>query len=288
MRAPIELTARAKKVGGGLVEIVSYFGTPFGYSRLTIWIHGFNNTEYAMRDLWQKTHVKVRGEPELNLKGTVWLFWPGEAFQNRLVSAPLYFMEVRNAVAAGNLLADYLISIAPRNRGLRVNLVAHSLGSRVALQTALRLKELEGPIVDSLILFAAAVPDGLCLNDKPYSPPLARKEIVFHSSNDKVLRFAFPLGQRLARRLQGELDPSPLRKAVGYTGGPPGRWSEKSDSCGLNHGDYWIDNDCVSTLRGLYFTPRAERRDRARHSVQRGAPLRLCTHRRLGHRFPRD
>ena len=95
----------------------------------------------------------------------------------------------------------------------------------MALQAVERLRTLGGPEVDNLILMAAAVPEGLCAEGRIYSRSSARKETILHSQKDSVLSRWFPLGQAIARRLKGELDPGPLQTAVGLKGGPSGRWN---------------------------------------------------------------
>ena len=52
MGAPFRLTARSHKEGGGLAPISATYGDPIGFRTITIWIHGFNNTEYLMGSLW--------------------------------------------------------------------------------------------------------------------------------------------------------------------------------------------------------------------------------------------
>ncbi len=254
MTGPIEWTTRDEKRGGALASKVdSKFGRTVGYRRLTIWIHGFNNSEYRAADVWEITHKRVRGLRGSDLlDGTVWFFWPGDTTKHRGSSALFYFMEVRDAVDAGALLATHLREIMPWNPGLKVDFVAHSLGSRLALEAAKLVKQLEGPKVRTMLLFAAAVPEGLCVPGGRYAAPLAESEKAMYSGNDAVLGRLFEPGQWLARSSRGELNPGPQKAAVGYTGGPEERWLPKAIECAYDHGDYWVSDTSLSLLGELY------------------------------------
>ncbi|MDR7254706.1 pimeloyl-ACP methyl ester carboxylesterase [Nocardioides sp. BE266] len=281
MSAPLEWTVRQRKEGGDLRPLDSKFGRPEGYSKLTIWIHGFNNTEYAISDIWEQTHTRARELSNSQLRGTVWFFWPGESSAKRGVSAALYFMDVRTAVQAGDALAAYLAAIEPENPGLKVNLVAHSLGSRVALQAAKRLKSLDGPKVETLLLFAAATAEGLCAPGGPYADRLAEREIILFSRDDAVLKRFFRPGQRMARLLRGEVDPGELKDAIGFSGGPPQRWEKYADSCGYGHSDYWLLDQGILEIARLARNQTTPKLPRER--LVAGAPRheRLCQIRTL-------
>lgn len=283
-----EFTVRERHMGGGSRPIETWPGPPVGFRTLTIWIHGYNNSEIKIRDTWRATYRRMCAlGHQGGLGGVAWFFWPGDTFKHRLLSAPFYFMEVRDAVDAGQSLAAYLTGIAVKNPGLEVNIVAHSLGCRVALEAAATLSELEGPRVRNLLLFAAAVPEGLCVPGGPYGDELARNTTVLWSTADNVLRRAFRVGQAMARRFHGEIDPGNRRSAVGCTGQPSSRWNGEATSCGFEHGDYWKKDRSVIRLVQLFRHAPAFRPPRGRQNPSRRMRTRLQGGRSTGIRRPR-
>jgi pimeloyl-ACP methyl ester carboxylesterase len=282
------LNARTRARGGPLRPIEESSATPEGFRTLTVWIHGFNNSKPRITETWDKAVDVVRKRNGMNnLDGLVWYFWPGDTFRYRPLSMAAYFTEVGDAVTAGRYLADYLTGIAPRNPDLSVNIVAHSLGCRVALEAAIALKELSGPSVGKLLLFAAAVPEGLCVPGQPYGGDLADKVTVLWSNSDRVLRRSFLVGQAMARRFRNEIDPGEQREAVGYAGGPPQRWHGERWSCGLGHGDYWKPGPALDRLAELFRESPRFRLPRERPARSRSTDQRVLVRRPTGIRRPR-
>jgi pimeloyl-ACP methyl ester carboxylesterase len=276
MTAPIHWTVRDEKRAGSMRnEVLSKFGLPKGHLRLTVWIHGFNTSEYSAADTWEISYRQVMEITKLNrLNGTVWFFWPGDASRNPAFSAAGYFAQIPDAVTAGRLLAQYITSISVHNPGLKVDLVAHSLGCRVALEAARHLSSTKTP-VRTLLLFAAAVPEGLCLPGNQYDGPLAQREQILFSQSDTVLKRWFPLGQALARRTGNDIYPGHLTEAVGYRGGPSDRWKRKQEARDYEHGDYWTGEESLDFLGTLYGRPPFERNQRERPNRRRRPAYRI-------------
>jgi len=168
-----------------------------------------------------------------------------------MASALAYPLQVSVARRAAERLAAYLAD--PRfRRPLRLRFVAHSLGCLVTLETVRLLNAAAAThdiTVDAIILMAAAVPQGLC---HPGFEPFGRQagrvatDRVLFSVSDKVLGFAFRLGQRGAEAFGWAETPMfeswHNRRAVGREGGPHGRW-ELSAMPGFDHGHYWTSSD---------------------------------------------
>ena len=268
---PHQWTVRDEKRGGDLLPAIkSKFGPCNGYKKLIIWIHGFNTNEHSAIDQWEKSYEQVcQISGREWLKGTVWFFWPGEATSNKYTSTPLYYPQVSVAENSGNLLAQYLFDVLQKNPKLQITLVAHSLGCRVALQAANRLLDLEGPQIWKILLFAAAVPVGLCEPERIYGKRLAKSEDIMWSESDSVLKRWFQSGQKLARLLKEGIDPGIRKEAVGLVGGPDARWTREQEASGFKHGDYWKDKLSLSLLAQMYGHVSQDRHPKEREVKER-------------------
>lgn len=286
MTGPYELTCREAKIGGDISDhIVAKFGDPVGERDLVLWIHGFNNPEHRIRETWERTHQQLRTHRGENLlPPTAWFFWPGETNRFQFIAAPFYFMEVADAISAGRSLARYFRRIQDANPDLRVHVVAHSLGSRVALELARDIRLNGGPPMGNMLLMAAATPEGLCVKDGLY-PHHALREEVLHSRKDRVLRRYFRTGQLLARS-RGDQHPGRGSSAVGYTGGPLARWDLPSPSCDLDHGDYWEDRRALARISSVYTAPKKRPDIADRELATRAVPARTISGRRHQTRTP--
>jgi len=86
----------------------------------------------------------------------------------------------------------------------RVDFIGHSLGCRVTLETLLLLRTRTLPIVDRVVLMAAAIPSEMLEPDGKFYGLLMDLAAegtsirVLHSKQDPVLQYAFPPGQSLA------------------------------------------------------------------------------------------
>ncbi|MGZ2454799.1 pimeloyl-ACP methyl ester carboxylesterase [Rhizobium ruizarguesonis] len=164
------------------------------------------------------------------------ILWPGDFW----IPAINYPFEGETATDCGRRLARYC------DRNLRsassISFITHSLGARLALQTAQVLKTK----VRSICLTAAAV-NSDCLTSQ-YARAFANSAVVsvLASHKDLVLKLAFPVGDAFADLFHS--DHSPFRPALGY-GGPPSAvgatvppW-QIPDTAGYNHGDYLPPSD---------------------------------------------
>ena len=159
------------------------------------------------------------------------------------LSALAYPLQIDVARDSAARLASYLTE--PMGRPLRLHIVAHSLGCLVALELVRLLERCTGHdvLVHSMLLMAAAVPQGLCITGyDPYGHGRPQRDYVLHSGQDKVLRYTFRTGQRFAEyagRAPEPLIGGAYRIAVGHDGGPTNRWTPRPMT-GHNHGDYWL------------------------------------------------
>lgn len=212
-------------------------------SRLILLIHGYNNSERAAREAFAKFHRHVRGDLP---REQVWEFyWPGD-HPEPFMSTLTYPVRVVIAPQVGGALARFL---AGHRSADSVSIIAHSLGCRVALETAFEIARdpnYRGPRLEHIFLLAAAVPVAMC--DRPkrrfQAPVHDSREHVFYSLRDIVLAAGFP-------RFQSAVGPLEEGEAVGYAGQPIDRWTSRTGVC-LPHGKYWdsrrITRDVIRTL----------------------------------------
>lgn len=250
-----ELSVRQEGTSAASDE-VSYGNGDLAALRMVILIHGSANPRNFASANYQDFRTALRSalwlDHDLKPLGTIWDFhWPSDhpgTFDPwRLRSRVRYEYNVHIALSAGRSLADFIAQMDPRQQ---VALVAHSLGCRVVLECLKRLRSAHpdrGATVTKVCLMAAAVPTPLCEPDKLYGETLPHcREAVLHSTRDKVLRWAFPAGQR-------QFEPG---RAVGSTGRPDHRWQHYPDTR-LGHGGYWRDfhvAEIVGQMLGVVHT----------------------------------
>ncbi len=103
------------------------------------------------------------------------------------------------------------------------------------------------------VLAAAAVPIDMIDPGNRLNPalPLTQRLIVMYSQADRVLHYAFPLGETLARE-------GFFPRALGRSGAPPWVGAENQAYPNDDHGDYWSDGrvrDELLRLTGLVAVP---------------------------------
>ncbi len=211
---------------------------------LLVLIHGYNN---HLREA-EGAYMGLRNRQAGQLASGAWqaviegrlgdVFWPGDANWAGVVDK-LDFLFYANAVSvAKNVapkIADYLRS---RRELLRVHLLAHSLGCRVALEVISDIERHGGPTIGKVCLMAAAVPTfKLCPGGALFHTLAGIDQLrVLFSPNDVVLTAAFPAGQTLASGDEGFFP-----AAVGHAGDiplTPGK-VDRDHIPGAAHGDYW-------------------------------------------------
>lgn len=216
-----------------------------GERRLVIFIHGFATSIRKANRAYHRmiAHIADQGWGYHPPSTSYVLFhWPG----NHLVpglNQLTYSSRIGNARMSGEILGDALY----RSDCEEVLLVAHSLGSRVALTALRHLKDsrarhgVHGPRVSVAILMAAAVPARECesIEGFPRGRLDADRYVVLHSQLDDVLLLAFQPGQFIYRAKVG--------RAVGRFGEPEGRWDRKEQMF-FGHSDYWERLESASVV----------------------------------------
>ncbi len=230
------LTLRAGCSGGGMLPAVQASRDLTGIERLTILIHGFNNTACAANRSF-KAFLALdgvnAGDTQAAFGEVCELFWPGDS---RVLNGASYPIEVPLSIQAGRRLAESLAGLA-RVTPLTLRLVCHSLGNRVALECLKHYASLPSapPLrVEGSLLMAAAVLVNMIEDSTALLGPARQTgdSRVLYSGHDSVLHFAFPLGEFAAGEGFGT--------AVGRFGQPtPTVWHANRPMDPYGHGDYW-------------------------------------------------
>lgn len=249
---PLVLSFRSADQGGDirLQPNMDQFYQNWSRSKLVLLIHGYNNPRKEAVDAYdgfislqqQLANLPPKGDfaPDRNL---VEVFWKGDDWG--ALSLLYYPYAVPNARQTAEALAAVLKTIAQqRAEGIEVEVVAHSLGTRLALETLRYLAASPRIAVTRMVFFAAATPTFM-LRD-PTDPDGLRSAFdtgiksgirSLYSGNDVVLSWAFPIGQTLAPGDEGFFP-----TALGHE-----RWEsaktplalEQNENRNANHWDYW-------------------------------------------------
>ncbi len=278
---PLTLSFRTANQGGGvrLQPEMAQFYHNWSKSRLVLLIHGYNNPVKEATEAydgffslqWQLANLPNGGDfaPDRNF---VEVFWKGDDWWGL---SPLYYpYAVPNARQTAGALAGILMTLAQqRAEGIEVEVVAHSLGTRLALEMLRYLVANSRITVSRIILFAAATPTFM-LQDPAHPGGLRRAfdAVVrggvrsLYSGNDIVLSWAFPVGQTLTPGREGFF-PTALGHERLESATAPSMLDQKENR-NANHGDYWGSSksrpDCelfanASTREYLGFTGSGDR-----------------------------
>ena len=179
-----------------------------GLDTFVLLVHGFNDTQQfadcAYREFLALFSSRLNGSARPRV---VRFFWPGDQ-PNAIKSTLDYCGALDHAIASAQLLAEFLAShAATLPTGLNLDVVAHSMGNRIILETLKQLRVASAPVkIRTLCLMAAAVTTssiedatGAALSLWAEAASIAHSSVM-SSTGDNVLRLAFPPGGLFARR----------------------------------------------------------------------------------------
>jgi hypothetical protein len=219
--------------------------------RVVLLIHGFNVTEADGLATYQRFVGQLRDMLALPRDGPVAddrivaLYWPGDADWG-FAKALAYMRSVPRAIEIGEGLAKLLDDSAAANAFITVDIVAHSLGCRLALETLLAASNTPASRVriDRIQFMAGAVPTFMLYDpgDTPrlraaFEASLGVGAKSLFSGSDWVLADVFPLGQALAGQEEGFM-PAALGHAKWPSQGELAR-VDPVEMHGALHGSYW-------------------------------------------------
>lgn len=214
-------------------------------------VHGFNNSPADAEssyddflDNLKNTLLRGRIRPEAVAE----FHWPGNVAMGpfRFMDTVGYPFDVPQAIGSARVLAEFLWS-QPALRESHLVIVGHSLGCRLVLEALRRLPAaLTGPLVDFVVLMAAAVP---VIYAEPggilETPRLPRDRLLkFCSTDDWVLWLAFPAGQTVAQ------DGGVMPVAIGRYGEPATLGNRQPTKNG--HSEYWKDAETARAVAQIY------------------------------------
>jgi hypothetical protein len=251
---------------------------PLQTSKVVLLIHGFNVTEDEAFGTYRRFCTEQQRLADLDASGAVSddrafieVDWPGGIDAAKAVSWAGYWLAILQAEKLGPRIAADLDTVARRLGHLSLEIVAHSLGCRLAIET---LRALGPNITVTGIVFQAAAVDVEQLESAHDRYGLrsallnARCRIhSLYSEGDQVLLLAFPGGQALEAAGWKKVP-----TALGHT-----RWDQSSilgtalrqvQIAGAGHSDYWggegkpkqVRNAQYEVRKALGFRPPGVRR----------------------------
>lgn len=239
-----ELSVREQSTGGDVAPEVTLSSAPFpqGRRRVVLLVHGYNNTETAARASYTDFTddlVNLGAGTSVLLGDLGKIYWPGDARLGPL-SFISYPAEIKPAEDSAAVLARYLATlVGPGGTPTEIFLIGHSLGNRVILEMLERFAdmplpptvEVPGGCLMAAAVRVAAVDSG---GDLRAGATLWTRTLTLYSRDDRVLHWAFPLGETAA----GE---GFFPTAVGRFGQPGNLWTTRQEMVGDDHSDYWGD-----------------------------------------------
>ena len=227
--------------GTGVTILTQGKSTPsnaLNFNSLLLYVHGYNNNEEDASVSYGRFE-KLQNQLGGISANVVGILWPGENW----IGALFYMKAISQAEKVGANLARQLHNQAKARGYLKLDIVAHSLGNRLVLETISALNNLllvdPTPIVfGQLALMAAAVPVRYLTANQPLFGAINSfsSSLNLYSQSDRILQLAFPAGQTAA----GDgFFPIALGRRfwAGASFSVPGM--RQNDNSHYGHGDYW-------------------------------------------------
>jgi pimeloyl-ACP methyl ester carboxylesterase len=220
---------------GGLQTPLTSPPTALHGMSVLLLIHGYNNNVEDASDSYAQW-LRLQDKIAPVSANVVAVYWPGDNWEG----GAYYVQALPKAKETATGLANVLLSAATSfGAPLRVTIVAHSLGARIAYELVSRLQG-SAVFFERIAVMAAAVTTRSITNGAILRLPLDHASTALmslYSEADKVLRFAFPLGETVA----GEgFFPTALGRTKWSGGGSmPATQLLQQDVNGSGHGDYW-------------------------------------------------
>ena len=220
-----------------------------GRRHLLLLIHGYNNDLKASEDAYrgfealQRELARLDDDTPVASGRLVQIYWPGDADWG-IVSPLFYPWSIGRARQTAAALADTLARAARESGHKQVDIIAHSMGCRLTLELLKALRGKGDISVGRVVLMAGAVPTFM-LEPRPdrqklrnaFDSVLAEAGLSLYSSSDKVLAYAFPLGQTAAPGREGFF-PTALGHEFWADAEAPVKLAQQEDP-GADHSDYW-------------------------------------------------
>lgn len=236
-------------------------------ANIVLLLHGYNNTMEDAEEAYAGFHAR---QAELDPTGRytlgrtfVHVFWPGDAKWS-IASFFFYPWSIAQAKRTAKLLAEYLAGLYA-GQAPRIDIVAHSMGCRLALEMLRTLDEHASTLgVARVVCMAGAVPtfklddDGRQESLRPgFDQVLREGARSLWSGSDQVLSLAFPLGQSVAPGDEGS-GPTALGHEFWVNANVPLALGQDENRL-AGHSDYWGWNTDPAALECARFAAGAVR-----------------------------
>jgi pimeloyl-ACP methyl ester carboxylesterase len=262
---PLVLNFRSAVAGGDVnpyPDLIDFHAN-WRHDKLVLLIHGFNNTiaeaqnaYTAFMSLQSKLANYAAGDDFAPDRDFVEVYWKGDDWGP--ASAVYYPNAIPNAIQTATALALVLKNLAIlRPGGLSLQIVAHSLGTRLSLEL---LKSLSGDphiTVSRLVFFAAATPTFMMEGDgqaeglrRAYEEMVTEGAMSLYSGADIVLSKAFPVGQSIAPGAEGFFPVALGHRYWTSIHCPPTLLQGENKNA--NHSDYWGWNRATEETCGKW------------------------------------
>lgn len=254
----IKLSYREAAIGGEVKDspFVSDEAALATARHLVLLIHGYNNDAEAAQEAYEGFHAR-QGDLDAGARyglgrTFVEIYWPGDGDWG-LASFLFYMKSIRHAIETAENLAAFLAARA--SGASRIDIVAHSMGCRLAFELMRALKAHKpAPKVGRIVFMAGAVPTFMLESQKPprrlrpaFDAVLREGARSLYSGSDMVLAFAFPAGQSLGKGEEGAW-PTALGHARWVDATVPLNLGQEENP-GAGHSDYWGWNTKPKPLR---------------------------------------
>ncbi len=241
------LSFRQKKRGGEVRQppIETPPGELARQPRPVLLIHGYNNDQKdadeaytAFQEIQRQLASLDANRPVANGR-LIEIYWPGDS--NWGILSFLYYMQsIDRAKKTAKCFARTIEQAVNAGGFKQIDIVAHSMGCRLAAELLKHLKGVQNLVVRRIVFMAAAIPTFMLEPQQglrsTYNTILKDAAHSLYSPVDKVLRYAFPLGQSLAPGKEGAF-PTALGHDL-WTGGVPPNLAQ-FHNVGARHSDYW-------------------------------------------------
>ncbi len=195
---------RAMSVRQTQLEDISPLEDAVRGKKVLLLVHGYNNLLDDVIRAYDKVEEKVNRHMKSAYDQIIGYTWPGG--DNRFD----YFNAKTRAGAVAPRFCDNIRQLTtPANRPAALDIMTHSMGSRVALEALRHLNRRN--VVRNVFLMASAVDNESIERGYEYytAARSVRNAIVFHSRHDHVLKVAYSLAEfDAALGLNGPEDPA--------------------------------------------------------------------------------
>ena len=206
------LDFRSADVDGAVVPGRLTLGTPTldmlrECSNIVFLVHGFN---VSRTDAAAELRTLSGLLPAVGAGAVVAVLWPGDS----LLGPLSYAFETNKADDSAVELAKFIGDNLPQRPS--ISFAAHSLGSRVVMQTVQLLKIMGVP-VNQICLMAGAIDNDSLAGETAYlaAAQFAERVAVLYSPSDTVLEYAYPAGNLLSAFIHWTATSD---AALGFTG----------------------------------------------------------------------